>query len=215
MALKEQDVVLYSTDTSGNKVIQMPITRIENVEGAVKSVNGTTPDENGNVTVSVPVTSVDGLTGAVNLTNKYQPKGNYLTSAPVTSVNGKTGAVTIVEGTNRGVGRASANVTYSATKDGYTIPESGILSFTSTAVSEYGVDVYSGSTKLYTQPYTNEHWVDTSGEGESGYREFDIIGATMPVNAGETIRLVTNGRDVNDPYWRKSFKGVLMKMKTI
>lgn len=35
MALKEQDVVLYSTDTSGNKVIQMPVTRVENVEGAV------------------------------------------------------------------------------------------------------------------------------------------------------------------------------------
>ena len=35
MALKEQDVVLYSTDADGNKVIQMPITRVDNVEGAV------------------------------------------------------------------------------------------------------------------------------------------------------------------------------------
>ena len=52
MALKEQDVVLYSTDTSGNKVIQMPITRVENVEGAVKTVDGVAPDENGNVAKS-------------------------------------------------------------------------------------------------------------------------------------------------------------------
>ena len=49
MALKEQDVVLYSTDADGNSVIQMPITRIENVEGAVKTVDDEVPDENGNV----------------------------------------------------------------------------------------------------------------------------------------------------------------------
>lgn len=52
MALKEQDVVLYSTDTNGDKVIQMPITRIENVEGAIKTINGIAPDSNGEVSVT-------------------------------------------------------------------------------------------------------------------------------------------------------------------
>lgn len=43
MALKEQDVVLYSTDADGNKVIQMPITRIENVEGLGESLKQAIP----------------------------------------------------------------------------------------------------------------------------------------------------------------------------
>ena len=53
MALKEQDIVFTGKDASGNTIIQMPITRIENVEGAVKTVNGGVPDANGNVTVTV------------------------------------------------------------------------------------------------------------------------------------------------------------------
>ncbi len=51
MALKEQDVVFTTKDANGNTVIQMPITRVENVEGAVKTVNGAGPDNNGNVSV--------------------------------------------------------------------------------------------------------------------------------------------------------------------
>ena len=53
MALKEQDIVFTGKDSKGNTIIQMPITRIENVEGAVKTVNGGVPDANGNVTVTV------------------------------------------------------------------------------------------------------------------------------------------------------------------
>ena len=51
MALKEQDVVFTTKDANGNTVIQMPITRVENVEGAVKTVNGAGPNNNGNVSV--------------------------------------------------------------------------------------------------------------------------------------------------------------------
>ena len=50
--LKEQDIVLLDHDADGNPIIQMPITRIENVEGAVKTINGDKPDANGNVSVS-------------------------------------------------------------------------------------------------------------------------------------------------------------------
>lgn len=52
MALKEQDVVLTTKDASGNTVIQMPITRVQNVEDAPRTVNGVAPDKNGNVVVS-------------------------------------------------------------------------------------------------------------------------------------------------------------------
>lgn len=51
MALKEQDIVLTSKDAQGNTVVRMPVTRVENVEGALKTVNGVKPDENGNVNV--------------------------------------------------------------------------------------------------------------------------------------------------------------------
>lgn len=54
MAIKEQDIVLVEKDEKGNKVIQMPITRVENVEGAIKTVNGSKPDSQGNVAVNIP-----------------------------------------------------------------------------------------------------------------------------------------------------------------
>lgn len=52
LALKEQDIVFTGKDANGNTIIQMPITRVENVEGAVKTINGDKPDANGNVNVS-------------------------------------------------------------------------------------------------------------------------------------------------------------------
>ena len=77
MALKEQDIVFTGKDASGNTIIQMPITRAENVEdltttclplsggnvtgnltvqskNVVRSVNGTAADASGNVTISIP-----------------------------------------------------------------------------------------------------------------------------------------------------------------
>ena len=76
MALKEQDIVFTGQDTSGNTVIQMPITRASNVEdltttclplsggnlsgnltvqdkNVVRSVNGTAADASGNVVITV------------------------------------------------------------------------------------------------------------------------------------------------------------------
>ena len=52
MALKEQDIVFTGKDADGNTIIQMPITRIENVEGAVKTINGGKPDAAGNISIS-------------------------------------------------------------------------------------------------------------------------------------------------------------------
>lgn len=62
MALKEQDVVFTTKDANGNTVIQMPITRVENVEGAIKTVNGAGPDNNGNVNVTEYVHPSSGVT---------------------------------------------------------------------------------------------------------------------------------------------------------
>lgn len=53
MALKEQDIVFTTTDEAGNTVIQMPITRVENVEGAVRTVNSIKPDNNGDVKIDI------------------------------------------------------------------------------------------------------------------------------------------------------------------
>ena len=77
MALKEQDIVFTDMDANGNTVIQLPITRMENVEGLsealthyVQSVNGTAPDANGAVSIT-HVTSADKLKTArtISLTN--------------------------------------------------------------------------------------------------------------------------------------------------
>ena len=64
MALKEQDIVLVAKDVDGSKVIQMPITRVENVEGAIKTVNGIAPNTNGNVEIKAipPAITVNSVT---------------------------------------------------------------------------------------------------------------------------------------------------------
>ena len=97
MALKEQDVVFTGKDVNGNTVIQMPITRVENVEGAVKYVNKVGPDEIGNVTIEYPVTSVNGKTGDVTL--RFAPSGSPI-------------SVSATPGNN-------SNWTYTTTTDGY------------------------------------------------------------------------------------------------
>ena len=51
MSLKEQDIVMTTTDASGNTVIQLPITRVENVEGAPRTINQKAPDANGNIDI--------------------------------------------------------------------------------------------------------------------------------------------------------------------
>lgn len=53
MALKEQDIVFTTTDEAGNTVIQFPITRVENVEDAVRTVNKKKPDSNGDIQIDV------------------------------------------------------------------------------------------------------------------------------------------------------------------
>lgn len=53
MALKEQDIVFTTTDEAGNTVIQFPVTRVENVEDAVRTVNKVKPDSNGDIQIDV------------------------------------------------------------------------------------------------------------------------------------------------------------------
>ena len=80
MALKEQDIVFTGKDSSGNTILQMPITRAANVEdltstclpliggnvtgnltvqskNVVRSVNGVEANTSGDVTISTGVTS--------------------------------------------------------------------------------------------------------------------------------------------------------------
>ncbi len=51
MSLKEQDIVMTTVDADGNTVIQLPITRIENVEGAPRTINQKAPDASGNIDI--------------------------------------------------------------------------------------------------------------------------------------------------------------------
>ena len=63
MALRELDVVLTKKDTDGTTIIQMPITRVDNVEGAIKTINGSAPDSAGNVSVTTSSIKALPLTG--------------------------------------------------------------------------------------------------------------------------------------------------------
>lgn len=99
MALKEQDIVFTDKDASGNTIIQMPITRVENVEGAVKTVNGVSPNAYGEVTVNDYLTGLTVSGRTITYTKKDGTTGTIMTqdSTPVTSVNSQTGDVVITD----------------------------------------------------------------------------------------------------------------------
>lgn len=81
MAIKEQDVVLVSKDETGNKIINMPVTRVENVEGAVKTINKVAPGADGNVNL----TTVASATKATQDGSGNVITATYATKTEVTS----------------------------------------------------------------------------------------------------------------------------------
>ena len=53
MAVIEKEIVFTTKDSSGNTVINYPLTTVEQVDGGVAFVNGISPDVNGNVEIDV------------------------------------------------------------------------------------------------------------------------------------------------------------------
>lgn len=53
MAVIEKEIVFTTKDSSGNTVINYPLTTVEQVDGGVAFVNGVSPDANGNVEIDV------------------------------------------------------------------------------------------------------------------------------------------------------------------
>lgn len=73
MALKERKVVLVSKDAEGNTCMDMPLTTVDQVEGAVQSVNGSKPDSTGNVAITIPEqvnADWNATSGAAQILNK-------------------------------------------------------------------------------------------------------------------------------------------------
>lgn len=89
LALKEQDIVFTGKDADGNTIIQMPITRVENVEGVIKTVNSKQPDEVGNVDLGLANVATSGNYN--DLSNRptipATPKA-YVTTTYVSGNNG-------------------------------------------------------------------------------------------------------------------------------
>lgn len=87
MALIEKQIV-FKRKSGEDVEMHLPTTKIDYVEGGIKTVNGIAADANKNVTIDVGVTSFNGSTGAITLDlSQYENK--------VTSVNGATGDITI------------------------------------------------------------------------------------------------------------------------
>lgn len=61
MAVVNQKIILHTKDGAGNTVIYTPYTNVEQVEGAVASINGVMPDENGNIVIEMGDPSVGSL----------------------------------------------------------------------------------------------------------------------------------------------------------
>lgn len=166
MAIKEQDVVLVAKDTSGNKVIQMPITRVENVEGAIKTINEIAPDASGNVAINTVANATKATQDAsgnvitatyatkAELSNKLdsssaftkaQADNLYLgKSAKATSASMADTATSATKATQDGTGKVIAT-TY-ATKTEVTSGLSGKLDKTAKATSAITADTATSAT---------------------------------------------------------------------
>ena len=127
MAIKEQDKVFYEELANGDKVINLPITRANNVEGLGRSANtayvvGDVVYVDNNKKVALKCKQA-GTTSSSELNVSTASIGNVITdgtikwqvcnrTSDVTSVNGKTGDVTIAEtpysGSATSIGGASA-----------------------------------------------------------------------------------------------------------
>lgn len=67
----ERTIAFTSLDAANNVTIDLPITTIENVEGAIKTVNGASPDANGNI--NLDLSNINGnvtINGNLNVTGE-------------------------------------------------------------------------------------------------------------------------------------------------
>ena len=89
MALKQETIALHRTDDNGNKVLQMPITRAENIEGVLSIANGGT---GGNTFVKSA--SISGKTITLNMsdgTTKTLTTQDTINNGTVTRIANITG----------------------------------------------------------------------------------------------------------------------------
>ena len=107
MAIKEQDIVLVEKDEKGNKVIQMPITRVENVEGAIKTVNKVAPDATGNVAINTVANATKATQDA---------SGNVITTTYATKTEVTSGLRGKLNKTEKAAAAITADTATSATK---------------------------------------------------------------------------------------------------
>lgn len=103
MAIKEQDVVLVARDSSGNKVIQMPITRVENVEGAIRTINKVAPDASGNVAIN----TVANATKATQDASGNVITATYATKAELSNKLDSSSAFTKAQADNLYLGKSA------------------------------------------------------------------------------------------------------------
>ena len=194
MALKEQDIVFTGKDTSGNTIIHMPITRAANVEDLTATC---LPLSGGNVSGNLTV----------------QGK-NVVRSVNGTSADASGNVTLTVSASGSSIGRDSTPISYSvAIKKGYTVAQAGLLWISCKDVN-YGIDVYSGNTKLFTDTNTITYWVSESGSDSGGYYE-SMCNCLLPVNSGETIYVCEKGYSVSSTSNRKAFSGNLFALKVL
>lgn len=127
MAIKEQDKVFYEELANGDKVINLPITRANNVEGLGRSANtayvvGDVVYVDNNKKVALKCTQA-GTTSNSELIVSTASIGDVITdgtvkwqvcnrTSDVTSVNGKTGDVEVGEVTDLSISGKTVTVTF-------------------------------------------------------------------------------------------------------
>jgi hypothetical protein len=172
MAIKEQDKVFYEELANGDKVINLPITRANNVEGLGRSANtayvvGDVVYVDNNKKVALKCTQA-GTTSSSELNVSTASIGNVITdgtikwqvcnrTSDVTSVNGKTGDV-VVDVPVQSVNGKTGDVTIAETPYSGSATSIGGASATKPAVV---VESQYNSTSWYRK--YSDGWIEQGG----------------------------------------------------
>lgn len=203
MATYEQDIAMYETKENGDKVIKLPVTRVNNVEGIGRSAStayavGDVVYVDNNKKVALKCTTA-GTTSSSELDVSSKAIGSSVTdgsvvwqvcnrTSDVTSVNGKTGDVVVEQIEDYVQSAYLEGSTIVLTKaDGTTIPLILEIPSGGSTVSVTGGTLSNGGTIPLPSGYTREQckyavWAHEYANASERNNGYGMYGLKVQVN---------------------------------
>ena len=234
MAIYEQDVVMFETKKNGDKVIKMPISRVNNIEGIGRSIStayavGDIIYVDNNKKVALKCTTA-GTTSSSELNVSTASIGKVITdgtvkwqvcnrTSDVTSVNGKTGDVVVdvgVTSVNGGSGAVTLKESPSDMTDyiieSYRNGTEWYEVYKSGKVEQGGIATATGGeiNVTFLKAFIDKNYTLVSFPAEGYFNnDFCLVGITGTGRTSTSFQLTWDGNrsDPSEIAWRACGKG--------